>query len=259
MIPYRNAPFQCQEWGNFLQKYWRLQLAHAQKTLHCIQGRPSSKLVAMLDYILVHDSKKKCHDDLWYFANAGILLIGPLVTIFSEISIEIYTFSFTKTHLKISSGKWRPFCLDLNVLTGFQEWTEHILRVAKLTRKNRMEGKPWKPIRVSTGNYIVFTTWCYCINLVSFEWTHAVPHLVWGPPLQHNRSWGYMIVSRKALCESIWFYKGYDQCINAMVYFTGWNWQTSDIYHGDTCSGYILQFTILLNQCQGFTHTYLYP
>ena len=50
------------------------------------------------------------------WTNAGILLIGPLVTNFSEISIEIYTFSIKKRHLKISE-KWRPFCLGLNVLT----------------------------------------------------------------------------------------------------------------------------------------------
>ena len=49
--------------------------------------------------------------------NAGILLIGHLGTNFSEILIEIYTFSFKKMHLKMSSGKWRPFPLGLNVLT----------------------------------------------------------------------------------------------------------------------------------------------
>ena len=48
--------------------------------------------------------------------NAGILLIGPLGTNFSEILIEIHTFSFKKMHLKILSGKCRPFCLGLNVL-----------------------------------------------------------------------------------------------------------------------------------------------
>ena len=31
--------------------------------------------------------------------------------------ITIQTFSFTKIHLKMSSGKWRLFCLGLNVLT----------------------------------------------------------------------------------------------------------------------------------------------
>ena len=37
------------------------------------------------------------------WANAEILLIGPLGTNFSEISIEIHIFSFKKMHLKISS------------------------------------------------------------------------------------------------------------------------------------------------------------
>ena len=46
--------------------------------------------------------------------NAGILLIGPLGTKFSEILIGIYTFSFKKMHLKMSA-KWRLFCLGLNV------------------------------------------------------------------------------------------------------------------------------------------------
>ena len=48
--------------------------------------------------------------------NTGILLIEPLRINFSDISIEIHTFSFKEMHLKMSSGKWRPFCLGLNVL-----------------------------------------------------------------------------------------------------------------------------------------------
>ena len=50
------------------------------------------------------------------WTNAGILLIGPLGTNLSEILREIHTFSLKKMHLKMSSGKWRPFCLGLNVL-----------------------------------------------------------------------------------------------------------------------------------------------
>ena len=46
----------------------------------------------------------------------GILFIGPLGTNFSEILIEINVFSFMKMRLKMSSGKWRPSCLGLNVL-----------------------------------------------------------------------------------------------------------------------------------------------
>ena len=51
------------------------------------------------------------------WTSAGILLIGPLRTNFSEILIGIQTFLFTKMHLKMSSAKWRPFCLGHNVLT----------------------------------------------------------------------------------------------------------------------------------------------
>ena len=49
------------------------------------------------------------------WTNVGIWLIGPLGTNFSEMLIEIHAFSFKKIHLKMSSGKWRPFCLGLNV------------------------------------------------------------------------------------------------------------------------------------------------
>ena len=50
------------------------------------------------------------------WTNAGILFIGSLGTNFSEILIAILTSSFKKMHLRVSSGKWRPFCLRLNVL-----------------------------------------------------------------------------------------------------------------------------------------------
>ena len=60
-------------------------------------------------------SPGRCQAITW--TNAGILLIGPLWTHFSEIVIEIYKFSFTKKHFKLLSPKWQPFCLGLHVLT----------------------------------------------------------------------------------------------------------------------------------------------
>ena len=48
-----------------------------------------------------------------------ILLIGLLGTNFSEIRIKIHNFSFKKIQLKMSSGKWWPFCLGPNVLILF--------------------------------------------------------------------------------------------------------------------------------------------
>ena len=62
-------------------------------------------------------SPGRCQAIIW--TNAGIVLIGPWGTNFSEILIEILAFSFKKMHLKMSSGKWRPFCLGLNVLTYY--------------------------------------------------------------------------------------------------------------------------------------------
>ena len=54
------------------------------------------------------------------WTNAGILLIRPWGTNFSEILFENHTFSFNKMCSKLSSAKWRPFCLGLNVLRDFQ-------------------------------------------------------------------------------------------------------------------------------------------
>ena len=56
------------------------------------------------------------------WTNAGILLLGPLGTNFSEIWIEIHILSFKKMHLKMSSGKWRPFCFGLIVLRASDTW-----------------------------------------------------------------------------------------------------------------------------------------
>ena len=53
------------------------------------------------------------------WTNAGILLNRPLGTSFNEILIEILTFSFIKMRFKVSSAKWRPFCLGLNVLIAW--------------------------------------------------------------------------------------------------------------------------------------------
>ena len=59
-------------------------------------------------------SPGRCQAIIW--TNAVILLIGPLGTNFSEISMEIHISSFKKTHLKMSSAKCRPSCLGLNML-----------------------------------------------------------------------------------------------------------------------------------------------
>ena len=102
----------------------------------------------------------------WYQAiiwtNAGILLIGPLVTNFSESLIVIHTFSFNKMHLKMSSAKWRLFCLGLNELSSARtEITMH---------------KCLTPL----DNYVRLQT-------MLFELTK----LTWLPPLRQTRPLNY--------------------------------------------------------------------
>ena len=70
------------------------------------------------------------------WTNAGILLIEPLGTNFSDILIEILAFSFKKMRLKVSSAKWRPFCLGLNVMPL---WTSSV----RLTLKTPIKIISW--------------------------------------------------------------------------------------------------------------------
>ena len=60
-------------------------------------------------------SPGRCQAIIW--TSAGIMLIRPLGTNFSEILIESHTFSWKKMHLKMSSAKRRPFCPGINELT----------------------------------------------------------------------------------------------------------------------------------------------
>ena len=53
------------------------------------------------------------------WTNDGILLIRPIGTNFSETLVGIHTFSFREMHLKMSSAKWRPFCLGSNMLRNW--------------------------------------------------------------------------------------------------------------------------------------------
>ena len=53
------------------------------------------------------------------WTNSGLLSNGPLRTYFNENLIKMQQFSSKKMHVKMSSGKWRPFCFGLNVLMEF--------------------------------------------------------------------------------------------------------------------------------------------
>ena len=83
------------------------------------------------------------------WTNAGTLLIGHLGTNFNEIPIEIHTFSFKKMQLKMSSAKWRPFCLGLNVLIYIRKFNRVLISVTRM-------GGCFNPWIVSPENELIF-------------------------------------------------------------------------------------------------------
>ena len=88
--------------------HWGVSLTH--------WGRVTHICVSKLTLIGSDNGLWPCRCQAISWTNAVILLIEPLGINFSEILIEIHIFSFKKIHLKMSSAKWHPFCLGLNVL-----------------------------------------------------------------------------------------------------------------------------------------------
>ena len=91
----------------FLQRLFRL--THWDRVTHICVTKPT---FIGSDNDL---SPGRCQAIIWTYV--GILSTEPLGTNFHEMLIETHTFSFKKIHLKMSPGNWRPFSLDLNVLT----------------------------------------------------------------------------------------------------------------------------------------------
>ena len=89
----------------------------AKKVLLTHWGRVTYICVRKLTIIASDNGLSPGRRQAIIWTSAGILLIWTLGTNFSEILIEIHVFSFKKMHLKMSSAKWRPYCLGLNVLT----------------------------------------------------------------------------------------------------------------------------------------------
>ena len=124
------------------------------------------------------------------WTNAGVLLIEPLRTNFSEISIGIQTFLFKKMHLNMSSAKWRPFCLGLNVLNNGCIYLSLPLPHCKLFNK-------WGPGRLGLQCPVIVKL-DYCT--VSTITLPAISNL---PPISVKQLWKW----NKTLTKP-WFYFG---------------------------------------------------
>ena len=93
---------------NLFDNSWANQLTHWGRVTHICVGK---LIIIGSDNGLSPDRRQ-----IIIWTNAGLLSIGPLRTYFSESSIKIQQFSLKKMHVKMSSAKWRPSCLSLNVL-----------------------------------------------------------------------------------------------------------------------------------------------
>ena len=111
-LPYGHPIILLKSLGNSLEYFngtFGSRLTHWGRVTHiCV-----SKLIIIGSYNGLSPGRRQAI----ICTNSGILLIGTLGTNFSEILIKSRKFSFKKMGLKVSSAKWRPFCLGLNVLT----------------------------------------------------------------------------------------------------------------------------------------------
>ena len=99
--------------------------------------------------------------------NAGILLIRSLGIYFSEILIEIHTFSLKKIHLKMSSVKRRQFCLGLDMLYAIDlalwYWCSfHNIRSTKLRLSDITEALK--------GHRVVWKIEISYLTRMTYEW-----------------------------------------------------------------------------------------
>ena len=103
-----------------IEKSYKIQIKSCvsswQSGVQMVRGRVTHICVSKLSIIGSDNDLSPGRRQAINWTIVGILLIGSLGTNFNETFIEIHMFSFTKIHLKASSGKWRPFYLGLNVL-----------------------------------------------------------------------------------------------------------------------------------------------
>ena len=92
------SPIECHRTPSIISQLW---LTH--------WGRVTHICVSNLTIIGSDNGLSPGRRQAIIWTNVGILLIGPLGTNLSDIWIGIQTFSVKKIHLKMSSGKCRPF------------------------------------------------------------------------------------------------------------------------------------------------------
>ena len=135
-----------------------------------------------------------CPNQCWNIVNC------TLWTSANENSIEIYTFSFKKIHLKMLSGKWRPFRLGLNVL----KWCDMSTKVSQITDNFESSCHWWIPL--THGQKFCGK----CFHVMTSSWSKALhlrPDLNYLIPFlrAHVNHSSLMVVFTLADYEFAWF------------------------------------------------------
>ena len=172
------------------------------------------------------------------WTSAGILSIGPLGTNFSEIWIKVNTFSFKKMHLKISSGKWWPYCLSLNVLNchGCMIASRGQFNIKTTSYQSRNSHYENRNISVQeTPAAMIYSD--FYISLISGPWfnvnishyqyrkSHCVDKMFIRSFYLHNQ------ISQTAMLSSYWFSPCFLQTtvwLYLLNYWLNWNARSID-------------------------------
>ena len=143
------------------------------------------------------------------WTNAGILIIRPLGTNVSKILIGIQTFSLRKMHLKISSAKWRPFCLGLNELNKRAFVSLRFMQpFAAIIPHNVCGSSFWGHLQdyrptVQLMNYV------HCLFFVMFSWwprgidrfSVLLSHCAGNPPSYCLSAWLNLWTKNRVIAE----------------------------------------------------------
>ena len=119
------------------------------------------------------------------WTNAGILVIGPSGINFSEFLIVINTFSFSKTHLKMLSSKWRPMpsilsrpqCVKLKSCQARSQPTNYTLEAANMTNFTAVKFMTMQSLQQP----FYFRWYCHMIYFIAHQ-----------KPSQSDVSWSEM-------------------------------------------------------------------
>ena len=147
------------------------------------------------------------------WTNVGILLIEPLGTNFSEFWNVIHIFSLKKMHLQMSSAKWRPFSLGLNVLNrrmpqihnhGF---SHHVFWYISLS------GVPdlWDHNKILSGGDLSHYQVPHCIRVFFY--------FVWFAFIHYN----FQFILNYVLIVTFWIFTYHKIWILLIIYFFIWN------------------------------------